>query len=54
VPEETFNHFFIEPAEVLFQGVVAQDEKQRALGMTGEIDARSPLEVLAAMEESED
>jgi len=54
VPEETFNHFFIEPAEVLFQGVVAQDEKQRALGMTDEVDARSPLEVLAAMEESED
>jgi len=54
VPEETFNHFFIEPAEVLFQGVVQQDEKQRALGMTDEVDARSPLEVLSAMEESED
>jgi len=54
VPEESFNHFFIEPAEVLFQGVVAQDEKQRALGLTDAVDARSPLEVLAAMEESED
>ncbi len=54
VPEESFNHFFIEPAEVLFQGVVAQDEKQRALGLTDAVDARSPLEVLAAMEESGD
>jgi len=54
VPEESFNHFFIEPAEVLFQGVVAQDEKQRALGLTDAVDMRSPLEVLAAMEESED
>jgi hypothetical protein len=34
--------------------VVAQDEKQRALGLTDEVDARSPLEVLAAMEEGED
>jgi hypothetical protein len=54
VPEDSFNHFFIEPAEVLFQGVVAQDEKQRALGLTDAIDSRSPLEVLAAMEESEE
>jgi len=54
VPEESFNHFFIEPAEVLFQGVIAQDEKQRALGISDEVDSRSPLEVLAAMEDSED
>ena len=54
VPEDAFNHFFIEPAEILFQGVVAQDEKQRALGLPAEVDSRSPLEVLAAMEESED
>ncbi|HEX5138095.1 MAG TPA: DUF4388 domain-containing protein [Planctomycetota bacterium] len=54
VPEESFNHFFIEPAEVLFQGVIAQDEKLHALGASDEVDARSPLEVLAAMEESED
>jgi hypothetical protein len=53
VPEESFNHFFIEPAEVLFQGVIAKDEKQHALGVSDEVDARSPLEVLAAMEESE-
>jgi hypothetical protein len=52
VPEETFNHFFIEPAEVLFQGVIQQDEKQRALGGSPDVDARSPLEVLAAMEDS--
>lgn len=54
VPEDTFNHFFIEPAEVLFQGVIAQDEKHRAMGFSDEVDARSPLEVLSAMEDSED
>jgi hypothetical protein len=53
VPEESFNRFFIEPAEVLFQGVIRQDEKQRALGVPESVDARSPLEVLAAMEDGD-
>jgi hypothetical protein len=52
VPTDVFSHFFIEPAEVLFQGVIRQDEKQRELGETlTELDMRSPLEVLSAMEE---
>lgn len=54
VPEESFNHFSIEPAEVLFQGVIQQDEKQHALGIPDGVDSRSPLEVLSAMEESAD
>ena len=55
VPQDAFNHFFIEPAEVLFQGVLRQDEKLREMGDTlPELDLRSPLEVLTAMEESGD
>jgi len=53
VPEDYFNHFLIEPAEVLFQGVIRHDERQRALGGEPALDPRSPLEVLAAMEEAD-
>lgn len=54
VPEDYFNRFFIEPAEILFQGVIRQDEKAHAFGIVPEVDERSPLEVLAAMEEAAD
>lgn len=54
VPADAFNHFLIEPAEVLFQGVIRQDERAREMGETmNEMDSRSPLEVLTAMEESD-
>jgi len=55
VPMDSFSHFLIEPTEVLFQGVIQQDEKLRALGQTSaDRDSRSPLEVLAAMEAGDD
>jgi hypothetical protein len=50
VPMDSFSHFFVEPTEVLFEGVIRQDERLRALGANAEPDPRSPLEVLAAME----
>lgn len=54
VPADTFSHFLIEPAEVLFQGVIRHDEKAREMGETwAEMDPRSPLEVLSAMEEGD-
>ncbi|MDH3591700.1 MAG: hypothetical protein OER88_07470, partial [Planctomycetota bacterium] len=49
VPADTFSHFLIEPSEVLFTGVLRQDERQRH---HVERDTRSPLEVLSAMEEN--
>jgi hypothetical protein len=51
VPLELFNHFFIEPTEILFQGMIEMDERQRDLGVAPAYGAeRSPLEVLADME----
>ena len=54
VPPDTFNHFMIEPQEVLFQSAIAMDEKNRARGRKGGIDQRSPLEVLSSMERGEE
>jgi hypothetical protein len=51
VPGDSFNHFLIEPTEVLFQGVIRQDERLHALGAPVERDTRSPLEVLSSMED---
>jgi len=50
VPMDSFSHFFVEPTEVLFEGVIRQDERMRALGRSHDPDPRSPMEVLAAME----
>ena len=50
VPADSFSHFFIEPTEVLFQGVLRQDERQKEMSAR---DTRSPLEVLSSMEEGE-
>ena len=53
VPGDCFNHFMIEPQEVLFQGAIAMDERNRAHGIKADaIDKRSPLEVLSSMENS--
>lgn len=52
VPLDFFNHFFIEPTEILFQGMIQMDERQRRLGLQEpRIDERSPLDVLADMED---
>jgi hypothetical protein len=54
VPTDTFNHFAIEPHKVLFEGVLRMDEKHHAIGYDPDKrDDRSPLEVLAAMEEGD-
>ncbi len=55
VPGDSFNHFMIEPQELLFQGAIAQDERNRARGVKhgAAVDKRSPLEVLSAMENSD-
>ena len=52
VPGDSFSHFFIEPNEVLYKGMIELDEKHRRYGHPG-TDDRSPLEVLTAMEESD-
>lgn len=55
VPLDSFNHFMIEPQEILFQGAIALDEKNRARGrQQGGVDTRSPLEVLSSMERGEE
>jgi hypothetical protein len=52
VPPDSFNHFSIEPHKVLFEGVLRMDERHHAIGYDPDArDERSPLEVLAAMEE---
>ncbi|MHC4931989.1 MAG: DUF4388 domain-containing protein [Planctomycetota bacterium] len=54
VPVDSFNHFAIEPHKVLFEGVLRMDEKHHAIGYDPDKrDDRSPLEVLAAMEEGD-
>ena len=54
VPQEDFSHFFIEPSEVLFQGVIRMDERHHKMGYDPQQpDNRSPLEVLTSMEESD-
>ncbi len=53
VPADAFNHFFIEPTEVLFQSMIEMDEKLRRLGIEAlRMEERSPLDVLAEMEKS--
>lgn len=52
VPQDAFNHFMIEPQEVLFQGAIAMDERMR--NVPERVDQRSPLEVLASMERGEE
>ncbi|MHC4952916.1 MAG: DUF4388 domain-containing protein [Planctomycetota bacterium] len=52
VPDDSFSHFFIEPTQVLFRGMIALDEYRR-VEASAETDNRSPLEVLTAMEEME-
>ena len=47
VPDESFSHFRIDPTQVLFRGMLAMDE------LANEIDPRSPLEVLSALESEE-
>ena len=55
VPSDSFNHFFIEPNEVLFEGVIRMDERNRELGVDPDkVDQRSPLEVLSSMERGEE
>lgn len=55
VPGDSFNHFMIEPQEVLFQGAIAMDERNRRRGIKhGMVDERSPLEVLTSMELGEE
>ncbi|NJN14499.1 MAG: DUF4388 domain-containing protein [Planctomycetes bacterium] len=52
VPGDSFNHFRIEPTEMLFKGMIEMDEKNRRLGVdVTAMDDRSPMEVLSAMEE---
>lgn len=51
VPGDAFSHFNFEPSQLLFEGVVRLDERQRAIGDDGTLDGRSPLDVLAAMED---
>jgi len=48
VPGESFTHFSIEPTQVLFRGMLAMDESTR------DLDPRSPLEVLSALEAADD
>lgn len=51
VPHDSFNHFFIEPTEVLFQSMIEMDERLRRLGIEAlRMEERSPLDVLAEME----
>ncbi len=51
VPGDSFNHFMIEPTEMLFKGMIDMDERHRRLGHDASVsDPRSPLEVLSAME----
>lgn len=55
VPGDSFSHFNLEPSQMLFEGVIRMDERQRAMGKDAqEFDSRSPLEVLSAMEENDD
>jgi len=55
VPGDSFSHFKLEPTQVLFEGVIRMDEQQRERGIDPKrLDPRSPLEVLAAMEEGDD
>jgi len=52
VPGDSFSHFCIEPTQVLFEGVLRMDERNHARGVDpSEIDERTPLEVLTAMEQ---
>ena len=54
VPGDSFSHFKFEPTQILFEGVIRMDEEQRQRGIDPEaLDPRSPLEVLAAMEEGD-
>jgi len=48
VPNDAFNHFVIEPTEVLFQGMIEMDERHRRLGYDAE-EIRSSWDVLAAL-----
>lgn len=51
VPKDSFNHFVIEPSEVLFQGMIRLDEHNRRVGYDAQKQARSALDVLSAMEQ---
>ena len=51
VPGDSFSHFKFVPNQILFEGVLRLDERERAHGIDhNAIDERSPLEVLSAME----
>ncbi len=51
VPGDSFSHFKLEPTQVLFEGVIRQDERDHARGFDAKKqDQRSPLEVLDAIE----
>jgi len=51
VPGDSFSHFSLEPTQVLFEGVIRLDERNHARGIDeSQLDARSPLEVLDALE----
>jgi hypothetical protein len=52
VPEDSFSRFMIEPAEALFQGAIAADERNR--GRVAHEDERSLFEALDAIEAGED
>jgi len=52
VPSDWFNHFLIQPSEVLFESMLRLDERERLAALRGSaLDGKSPLEVLSAMEE---
>lgn len=52
VPQDWFNHFRIQPNEVLFESMLRLDERERLAALRGaSLEGKSPLEVLAAMEE---
>ena len=53
VPDDAFDHFLIEPTQVLFQGMIEMDERLRYAGATPSHHPQSLMAAFSAMEEAE-